>query len=191
MKRPTQKVHIIYGGKHYAFDAVVKIDHQHQLEIADDAKDMEEKQHVRYAALKPSMITMEVSVSDTVSAEGEPLTVGASTRSASAYKNLYAIQRSREYLTVVTKMHTFTRMMIESFTVIEDMDFQEEMRGTIVFKEMIVGGGGGAAVAAPASPSAQKPPPKQVTKPAENTSVAYDMGLTKSARDGKATIKAN
>ncbi len=182
MKRPVQRVHIIYGGKHYAFDAVVKLDHQHQLEIADDAKDMEEKQHVRYAALKPSMVTMEVSVSDTVSAEGEPLSAGASTRSASAYKNLYAIQRSREYLTIVTRMHTFTRMMIESFTVIEDMDYQSEMRGTIVFKEMIVGGGGGV-VASPSRPSAQKPPPKQTTSPSEDTSVAYNLGWGKGAEE--------
>lgn len=169
MKRPTQKVFIIYGGKHYAFDAVVKSDHQHQLEIAEDHKDMEEKQHVRYAIIKPSMLTMEVSVSDTVTAAGEPLSSGAKTRSEAAYKNLYQIQRARSPFSIVTRMFTFTDMMIETLAVTEDAEIQDEMRATITFKQMIV-------VPPPPPPAAPPAPTKSRSKPPPKNTVDTPQG---------------
>lgn len=137
MNRPYQTVHIIDGGTTYTFDVMIKSEHSHTMDILEDHKDSKEKTHVRYAVRKPSTITLEVSVNDTVTISGEPLSSGGSTRSGSAYENLYQMMQRRNYLTVITRMHTFSKMMMSDFVVTEDPDHQNEMYANVAFKEMI------------------------------------------------------
>ncbi len=138
MKRPIQTVHILEGKKKYSFDCVIKTEHTHTIEVLEDAKEAKEKKHVRYGVRKPSTIVMEVSVLDTVVVTSEPLTVGKKTRSESAYTKLYEMMQRRNYLTIITKFHTFNKMMLSDFVVTEDPDHQFEMYANIGFKEMIV-----------------------------------------------------
>ena len=75
---------------------------------------------------------------DTVVIDNEPLSRGGDSRSASAYDTLYQMLKRRNYLTVITRMHTFTKMMMSDFVVTEDPDHQFEMYANIALKEMIV-----------------------------------------------------
>lgn len=138
MNRPTQSVHIIENNVTYTFDAVIKSEHTHTMDILDDAKSASGKEHIRYAVEKPSTISLEVSVLDTVVIDNEPLSRGGDSRSASAYDTLYQMLKRRNYLTVITRMHTFTKMMMSDFVVTEDPDHQFEMYANIALKEMIV-----------------------------------------------------
>ena len=151
MNRPTQTVHIIVGGTTYTFDSVIKAEHTHTMEMLEDAEELSNYTHVNYAVRKPSTIALEVSVSDTVNITNEPLTKGASTRSASAYATLLRLQRARGITTVVTRRNTFTNMVMSDFVVSEDPDHQNEMYANVGFSEAYLvekiaessGGGGG------------------------------------------------
>lgn len=175
MNRPYQTVHIIEGGASYTFDVMIKSEHSHTMDVLEDHKDSEEKTHVRYAVRKPSTITLEVSVNDTVTISGEPLSSGGGTRSASAYENLYQMMQRRNHLTVITRMHTFTKMMMSDFVITEDPDHQNEMYANVAFKEMIVvepppeAAGG-------ANNNKSKDKPKEVGAD-KGESIAYKLGL--------------
>ena len=139
MKRPTQSVFIREEGKTYAFDAVVKVETQTSLKIAEQASDVSNKSHVNYAITQPNQIQLEVAVSDTVTVSNEPLTKGSGKRSLLAHQCLIAMQRRRNLLTVITPSYTFTKMLIESITQEASDDYQDgEFHASIVFKEMTV-----------------------------------------------------
>lgn len=139
MKRPTQSVFIREEGKTYAFDAVVKIETQTSLKIAEQASDVSNKAHVNYAITQPNQVEMEVAVSDTVTVSNEPLTKGSGKRSLLAHQCLIAMQRRRNLLTVITPSYSFSNMMIESISQEANDDFQDgEFHANIVFKEMTV-----------------------------------------------------
>lgn len=138
MRRPEQTVFIVENGVAYSFDAVVKVENQTSLKIAEQASDVQGKQNVvNYAVIQPQKVQMEVSVSDTV-AGNDPLTEGNGVRSVIAYKKLIEIQERRNFLTVITPFYTFSKMMIESISLEISEDTQNEMRAQISFKQMLV-----------------------------------------------------
>lgn len=138
MNRPEQTVHIMDGDTVYSFDVVIQAEHKHTMDVLEDEKSANGKEHVQYAVRKPSTLTLEVSVLDTVSVMDEPLTNGATSRSESAYANLYNLMQKRSLLTVVTRMHTFAKMLISDLVVTEDPEHQFEMYANVGFKEMTV-----------------------------------------------------
>lgn len=138
MKRPTQTVFIIENGTTYAFDAVLKLEAQSSNKIAEEEADVKGKTHTNYAIQQPDTVEMEVSVSDTVTASGEPLTKGSGARSKKAYERLKAMKERRNFLTVITPKYSYPKMLIETLLLEENEDFQNEAHMTITFKEMIV-----------------------------------------------------
>lgn len=156
MNRPTQTIHIMDGRTRYTFDAVIKAEHTHTMDILEDRKDAKGKSHVRYAVRKPSTLSLEVSVTDTVVIWGDVLSRGANSRSESAYQNFYKLMQKRNYLKVITRMYTFEKMMISDFVVTEDPEHQNEMYASIGLKEMV-------ASAAPKKTSNTKPETDETT----------------------------
>lgn len=139
MKRPTQTVFIRENNKTYAFDAVIKIEAQTSLKIAEEESDVKGKTHVNYAVKQPNKVQMEVSVSDTVTVSNEPLTKGSGQRSLLAHQCLIAMQGRRNLLTLITPSYTFTKMLIEGIVQEANDDYQDgEFHATITFKEMTV-----------------------------------------------------
>lgn len=138
MKRPTQSVFIVENDTAYAFDAVIKSEATTSNKVAEDAKDVSGKAHVNYAMKSPTTIQMEVSVSDTVSVSDEPLTKGADIRSITAYRTINAMCERRNLLTVITPKYTYSKMIIESVSLVESTEYQNEAHMNITFKEMIV-----------------------------------------------------
>lgn len=138
MNRPIQTVHIMEGGTAYSFDCVIKAEHAHTMDVLEDIKEAKNKIHTNYAVIKPSTLMLEVSVNDTVTVSGEPLTSGGNSRSESAYDSLYKMMQRRNYVTVITRMHTFSNMLLSDFVVTEDPDHQFEMYANVGFKEMII-----------------------------------------------------
>ena len=140
MKRPKQQVFIIEGKKKYAFDAVVKIETTTSLKVAEERGDVKGKAAVNFAVRQPNTVTLEVSVSDTVTVSNEPLTKGKKgSRSTRAHKCLIAMQERRQFLTVITPSYTFRKMLIESITQEYSDDFNfGEFHASIALKEMTV-----------------------------------------------------
>lgn len=138
MKRPEQRVFIVENNVRYAFDAVIKVDMETSLKVAEEEGDVKKKAHVNYAIKQPDKIEMEVSISDTVTVNGEPLTNGSGSRAILAYKCLRAMQERRNLLTVITPMDAFSNMLIETFTCEMSEDYQNEMHAQIAFKQMTV-----------------------------------------------------
>lgn len=138
MNRPIQMVHVMEGGTAYSFDCVIKSEHSHTMDVLEDIKEAKNKIHTNYAVIKPSTLMLEVSVNDTVTVSGEPLTSGGNSRSESAYDNLYKMMYRRNFVTVITRMHTFSNMLLSDFVVTEDPDHQFEMYANVSFKEMII-----------------------------------------------------
>lgn len=138
MNKPVQSIQIVDGDVTYAFDAVITAEHAHKLKIAEEAADLGSKKHINYAIRQPSQLTLEVSVADTVTSSNDPLTDGGAKRSETAYAKLYDLQDKRHLLTVITRMHVFTKMLVESITISESQELQNEMRAAIVLKEMTI-----------------------------------------------------
>lgn len=138
MNRPLQRIFIVEKNVRYAFDAVIKVDLQTTLKVAEEESDVKKKSHVNYAIKQPDKVEMEVSVSDTVTVNGEPLTAGSGDRSALAYKCLRAMQTRRNLLTVITPFESFSNMMIETLTCDLAEDYQNEMHAQIAFKQMTI-----------------------------------------------------
>ena len=138
MKRPEQRIFIVENNTRYAFDAVIKTDLQTSLKVAEEEGDVKKGDPVNFAITQPDKIEMEVSVSNTVTVNGEPLTRGSGERAILAYKCLRAMQIRRNLLTVITPFDTFTNMMIETLTCELAEDYQEEMHAQIAFKQMTV-----------------------------------------------------
>ena len=138
MNRPLQRIFIVEKNTRYAFDAVIKVDLQTTLKVAEEESDVKKKSHVNYAIKQPDKVEMEVSVSDTVTVNGEPLTAGSGDRSALAYKCLRAMQTRRNLLTVITPFESFSNMMIETLTCELAEDYQNEMHAQIAFKQMTI-----------------------------------------------------
>lgn len=139
MNRPTQNIHIIENGVTYSFDAVLKVEAQSTLKVADEAGDVNGKTHVNYAIKQPVKVQMEISVSDTVTVNNEPLTKGSGSRSVLAYRCLMDMQDRRNFLTIITPLYTFTKMLIEGMTSENSDDYNDgELHATIVFKEMTI-----------------------------------------------------
>lgn len=157
MKRPEQRIFIVENNTRYAFDAVIKMDLQTTLKVAEEEGDVKKGDPVNYAITQPDKIEMEVSVSNTVTVNGEPLTNGTGDRAMLAYKCLRAMQKRRNLLTVITPFDTFTNMMIETFSCELSEDYQEEMHAQIAFKQMTI------------SPKKKTSSPKKDDKPPEET----------------------
>lgn len=138
MNRPEQRVFIVENNKRYAFDAVIKVDMETTLKVAEEEADVKKKSHVNYAIKQPDKVEMEVSVSDTVTVNGEPLTEGSGSRAMLAYKCLRAMQTRRNLLTVITPLDSYSNMMIETLTCELAEEYQNEMHAQLSFKQMTV-----------------------------------------------------
>lgn len=138
MKRPTQRIFIVEENTRYAFDAVIKLDMETSLKVAEEEGDVKKGDPVNYAITQPDKLEMEVSISDTVTVNGEPLTQGSGSRAMLAYKCLRAMQKRRNLLTVITPFDNFTNMMIETLTVEMAEEYQNEMHGQLAFKQMTI-----------------------------------------------------
>lgn len=136
--RPTQRIFIVEENTRYAFDAVIKLDMETSLKVAEEEGDVKKGDPVNYAITQPDKLEMEVSISDTVTVNGEPLTEGSGSRAMLAYKCLRAMQKRRNLLTVITPFDNFTNMMIETFTCEMAEEYQNEMHAQIAFKQMTV-----------------------------------------------------
>lgn len=172
MKRPNQQVFIVEGKTKYAFDAVVKIEGTTSLKIAEEESDVKGKSHTNYAITRPNELQLEVSVSDTVTVSGEPLTKGTGSRSVLAHKCLIAIQKRKALLTVITPTYTYTKMLIETITQENNDDYNlGELRATIKFKQMIVTPKKKKKTAAKKKSKEKKPAPEQ------KETIAYSAGF--------------
>ena len=165
------------------FDAVLRTDHngtvqvtQHPVQTGASISD--------HAFCNPDELQLEIGMSDAaVNASGGP------GRSVNAYKTLRAIMDKRELVTVVTRLNTYSNMLITAISSPDDYTTMFGLRASIYFTQVKIvnvstvtvqqtvsgtkppasggtgggggGTGGGGGSTSPAKPTTTTTPPKQ------------------------------
>jgi len=132
----------------YIFDAVLDLEHEQRLEVTrhpvQTGADISS-----HAYLVPARLVMAVLMSDTVDqyAAGSqqldgsgPSTMstwsGNTSKSVSAYQQMQTLQAARQPLTVVTRLRTYTNMVIASISPREDYKTITGLRMRVEFTEI-------------------------------------------------------
>ncbi|WP_368234841.1 phage baseplate protein [Anaerotruncus rubiinfantis] len=119
----------------YSFDAIVRADHTSELEMTSHPV-QSGSALVDHSYLKPKKLTLQVGVSD--SALNGASYGGGSSRSVNAFKLMLTMQANRQPVTVVTKLHTYKNMLIQSISAPDDFKTQNALDATITFQEVPV-----------------------------------------------------
>jgi hypothetical protein len=136
---PTEKTLIISPtlGR-CLFDAVLKIDHSMNITIT---------QHpVQYGAavadhafMEPEQPSIDIGMSDVMTSL-DTIAGASSNRSVTAFEALRDIARRREFITLVTRLHTYPNLLISSISALDDYKTMSALQANIVFQEVQIVG---------------------------------------------------
>jgi hypothetical protein len=122
----------------YVFDAVMRINHsrslvktQHPVLTGANISD--------HAFVKPSVVVLEIGMSDAMSSFSAGVWVGAATKSVSAWQILKQLQISRTSLTLTTRLDTYANMLIKNLTSPDDNKTLHGLRATVTLEEILSG----------------------------------------------------
>ena len=136
----------------YVFDAVLELDHEQRLEKTrhpvQTGADISS-----HAYLMPARLTLTVGMSDAMASYAASTVnatatrnaiitpwVGTSTsKSVNAYQTMLGLQASRALLTVVTRLRTYSNMIITSISPREDHRTIAGLRMRVEFEEILTG----------------------------------------------------
>lgn len=120
---------------HYVFDAVIRAHHNQSLQITEHP--IQVGANISdHAYLMPFRLSLEIGVSDAMDAYAAGMWSGSQSKSVAAYQTLLALQAARVFITVSTRLKTYTNMMIESISPEEDLRTVASLRATITFKQV-------------------------------------------------------
>ena len=131
-KRERVTVGTSLGG--YTFDAVVQSDHTSELALTEHPV-QNGAAVTDHSYLKPKTLTLHIGVSDCAVGGNYG---GGSARSVNAYQLLLRLQREARPLTVTTRLHTYTNMMVKTITASEDYTTVHALDATITLQEIVV-----------------------------------------------------
>ena len=132
------------GNTTYVFDAVLDLEHEQRLEATHHPIQTGADINT-HAYLQPARLTLYVLMSDAVAqygcstkpGSGVALFTGSSSKSVSAYQTVLSIQSARQPLTVVTRLRTYTNMIITSVAPREDSKTITGLRMRVEFTQII------------------------------------------------------
>jgi hypothetical protein len=120
----------------YVFDAVYQEDHVSKLTIT--AHPVETGAAIAdHAYLEPNQLTIQIGVSDVAYKVGDAFSDGP-TRSINAYQLLRDIQSLRIPISVTTRLHHYSNMLIETIAAPDDYRTANALKATVTFKQVIV-----------------------------------------------------
>ena len=88
-----------------------------------------------HAYLQPETVTLSVGMSDAMTAAGT-LAGESGERSVSAYQKLLELARARRPLTLVTRLETYSNMLIQTVSAEETADSMNALRAEITLKRL-------------------------------------------------------
>lgn len=130
------KTYFDTGKEKLVFDAIFSTQHdtslsitEHPIQTGADITD--------HAYEEANRLTFEIGMSDVMKSfiDGQ---FNSNSRSVSAYLKLRELQKQRLPITVVTKLGTYTNMMVETISTTEDNKTTYGLRATVVLKQIFV-----------------------------------------------------
>ena len=121
----------------YFFDAIFKNEHTSNLKITDFPV-QSGAALTDYAYMQPTILIMDIGMSDTAKPIDKTQFTGGDSRSKKAYEVLLELQRSRVPLQVTTRLKVYQNMLIESIVVPDDFKTQNALKATVTLREIQV-----------------------------------------------------
>lgn len=121
----------------YVFDAFLTIQHNRNLTITESP--VQTGANISdHAYMEPKELTMDIGMSDVMTSVIHGQFLDGETRSVSAYNMLSDLQSQRVPCNVVTRLGTYTNMLVETISVNDDNTTFHGLKATVTFKEILV-----------------------------------------------------
>lgn len=120
----------------YYFDSVLRVTHRQEL-IATRHPVQTGATISDHAFLTPSMVELEIKMSDTMQSFVNGQYSGNASKSVSAYQTFRLIQGLRVPIILTTRLYTYTNMLISSLEAPDNVDTQFGLRCFIRFQQII------------------------------------------------------
>jgi hypothetical protein len=139
------------AGSVYVFDAVLVLNHDQELTVTSHPVQTGAAINT-HAFLQPAELTLDVGMSDAMSAYGAGLSAlgtaitgqqvaqwtGASSKSVSCYQTMLRLQRQRVLLNITTRLRTYSNMVVANVRPIENSKTIAGLRMQVRFKQVIL-----------------------------------------------------
>lgn len=133
----TFKTYLDTGREKLIFDAIFSIQHEsatniteHPIQTGASIAD--------HAYEEPSKLTFDIGMSDVMESIIPGQFSDNNSRSISAYEKLRELQSQRLPLSVVTKLRSYSNMLIETISTVEDSKTTYGLRATVTLKQVFV-----------------------------------------------------
>lgn len=120
----------------YVFDAVLRLLHKrvmrktvHPVLTGAAISD--------HAYIEPTRVSLEIGMSDSMSSYSSDIWSGSATKSISAWQKIKGFQINRNLITLVTRLDTYSNMMIIEAEAPDDYRTKHGLRATIVLEELL------------------------------------------------------
>jgi hypothetical protein len=124
----------------YVFDAVLSLEHNQTLTITKHPV-QNSAAISSHAYLNPASLVMYVLMSDVVgNYPGATVWTGGTSKSVSSYQQMLALQAARSPLTVVTRLRTYTNMLVAAISPHEDAKTITGARFRVEFEQIFLAG---------------------------------------------------
>lgn len=137
MSEKVLKTYFDTGAEKLVFDAIFTIQHDNSLNITEHpiqtGADIAD-----HAYEEACRLTFDIGMSDVMKSFIKGQFTNNKSRSISAYLKLRELQKQRLPITVVTKLGTYTNMMVETISSTEDNKTTYGLRVTVVLKQIFV-----------------------------------------------------
>ena len=129
----------------YFFDAVLRAEHVQELAItrhpvqiatASSAPGGSISDH---AYMLPARVTLEIGMSDALDRYNPTDYTSTVSKSVSAYQTLLTVQARRNPLVLLTRLQTYSNMLIQSIRPIEDYKTRHALRAHVIFEQILMG----------------------------------------------------
>ncbi len=119
------------------FDAVLRTEHTSTLKITSHP--VQNGANITdHSILEPSVLVMEIGMSDTMDSVLHGQYSGKGSKSVSAYQMLLDLQASRIPVSVLTRLKKYDHMLIENITAPDDVKTLHGLRCTVTLREIFV-----------------------------------------------------
>jgi hypothetical protein len=121
----------------YFFDAVIKFEHQSNLKITSHP--VQTGSNIAdHAYVEPSVLILEIGVSDAMQSYINGQFSDGSSWSVSAYQTLLKLQSDRLPLQIYTRLRTYKNMLVEQISALDDVKTSYGLKASVRFKEIFV-----------------------------------------------------
>lgn len=113
----------------FVFDAVFST--EHRLNITTTQHPVQQGASISdHAYIEPDEVSIEVGMSDAA------ISAGGESHSVNAYEQLRAIAEARRPVTLVTRLHTYSNMVITSLSAPDDKTTMNALKATVYFQKI-------------------------------------------------------